>query len=234
MNPLREKLFENIDEEYRKFSLPLIPGIPEETVLGVRVPVLRKLAKEYRHSDAAAAFLQDLPHRYYEEVNLHIFLLSYEKDFVRYMEELERILPEVKCWASCDGIRNPILKKHTDELLPYIVRWLKSDHVYTVRLAISFLMAYFLHEAYDPCQPAMAVAVQGEEYYINMMIAWYLATAMIDHQSDVLFYLENGRLNDFVHRMTIRKAIESYRISDETKTYLRTLRRNGPFNADKE
>lgn len=234
MNPLREQLMANTDEEYRQFTLPLLPGIPADTVLGVRTPVLRKLAKEYKHTDTAAAFLQDLPHKYYEEVNLHTFLLAYEKDFARYMEELEKILPEVKCWASCDGIRNPILKKHTNELLPYITGWLASDQVYTVRLAISFLMAYYLHEAYDPSQLAMAVAVQGEEYYINMMIAWYLATAMIHHEKDVLFYLENNRLNDFVHRMTIRKAIESYRISDETKAYLRSLRRKGPFPADAE
>ena len=111
MNPLREQLMANTDEEYRQFTLPLLPGIPADTVLGVRTPVLRKLAKEYKHTDTAAAFLQDLPHKYYEEVNLHTFLLAYEKDFARYMEELEKILPEVKCWASCDGIRNPILKK---------------------------------------------------------------------------------------------------------------------------
>ena len=224
MNELTEKILANSDPDYRAFSLPLMPGVDEKTIVGVRTPVLRSLAREYRGTETAEAFLKELPHTYYEELNLHIFLLSWEKDFETYMRKLEEILPEVRCWASCDVIRNPILKKHTGELFPYIQKWISSEHVYTVRLAIGFLMAYYLGEAYDREHLRMAVSVQGEEYYINMMIAWYLATAMINHYDDVIVYLQNGLLNPFVHRMTIRKAVESYRIPRETKDYLKTLR----------
>ena len=225
MNELTSILLKSADPSYRDFLLPLVPDLDPDTVLGIRTPLLRNLAKEYRNTETAESFLNETPHRYYEEVNLHIFLLSYEKDFDTYMHQLEKILPEAKTWASTDVIRNPILKKHTKELMPYIRKWLKSDNVYTVRTAIGFLMAYYLKNAYDPKHLKMAVSVQGEEYYINMMIAWYLATALIDHPDDVCLYLENGLLNDQVHRMTIRKAIESYRIDDEMKDHLRTLKR---------
>lgn len=229
MNELTAILLQNTDSSYRDFFVPLVPDLEAETILGVRTPVLRKLAREYRGTETAEAFLRDLPHRYYEEVNLHLFLLSYEKDFAAYMQKLQEILPEVRSWASCDVIRNPILKKHTEELMPYISSWLASDHVYTVRLAIGFLMAYFLKDAYKKSHLKAAVSVQGDEYYINMMIAWYLATALIDHFDDVNELLLDGSLNDFVHRMTIRKAVESYRISEEKKKYLKTLRRQVHF-----
>lgn len=224
MEKLTQLLKENCDPSYREFFLPLIPGIDPDTVIGVRTPVLRSLAKEYRGSETAAHFMQSLPHCYYEEVNLHIFLLSYEKDYAAYIRKLKQILPEVKCWASCDVIRNPILKKHTDELYEQIRIWITDSHVYTVRLAVGFLMAYFLGSAYRPEHLHLAVSAQGDEYYINMMIAWYLATAMIAHEKDVLPLLENRVLNPEVHRMTIRKACESFRIPAETKKYLKSLR----------
>ena len=224
MKKLTRFLMENRDPDYREFFLPLVPGIDPDTVIGVRTPVLRSLARQYRSTEAAAEFMQDIPHRYYEEVNLHIFLLSYEKDYETYIRKLKQILPEVKCWASCDVIRNPVLKKHTAELYPQIQTWISDSHVYTVRLAIGFLMAYFLGDAWDPEHLQLAVSVQGDEYYINMMIAWYLATAMIAHEKDVMPLLENRQLIPEVHRMTIRKACESFRIPAETKEYLKTLR----------
>ncbi len=224
MNELTRILKENCDQSYRSFFLPLIPGIDPDTVIGVRTPVLRSLAKKYRGTETAESFMLETPHRFYEEVNLHIFLLSYEKDYETYIRKLQQLLPEVKCWASCDVIRNPILKKHTGELYEQLRTWITDNHVYTVRLAVGFLMAYYLGDAWDPKHLDLAVSVQGDEYYINMMIAWYLATAMIAHEKEVLPLLENRILIPEVHRMTIRKACESFRIPAETKEYLKTLR----------
>lgn len=224
MKEIYEKLVALSDEKYKKFHAALIPNIPSEKIIGVRVPALRNLARELSGTKEAAAFLSELPHEYYEENNLHAFLLEKIKDFHVLTAELERFLPYVDNWATCDGMRPKIFGKYPRETAEKALGWLKSDHTYTVRYGIGVLMNFFLKENYDYSYIEAVVAINSNEYYINMMRAWYFATAMINHCGDVVKLLCDRRLDDFTHNKTISKACESYRIPAETKKYLKTLR----------
>ncbi|MDO5547028.1 MAG: DNA alkylation repair protein [Eubacteriales bacterium] len=225
MTSIQQELFALQDTGYRDFHARLIPTVPKESIIGVRTPALRKLAKAFAKTPEAEAFLLDLPHTYYEENNLHAFLLETRRDYAQLIEELNRFLPYVDNWATCDMMSPKLFKKHLPELYQQIPLWLQSQDVYTVRFAIGMLMQHYLDEAFLPEYPAVVAAVQSEEYYINMMIAWYFATALAKQYDAVLPYLLQHRLSPWVHNKTIQKAVESNRIPKETKQYLRTLKR---------
>ena len=219
------KLFSLQDTAYRDFQVKLIPGMDAEKEIGVRTPELRKLAKELAKREDIREFLNDLPHQYFDENQLHAFILSEEKDFEKCMEDLERFLPHVDNWATCDQTSPKVFRKHRKELLDAIRRWIESDHPYTVRFAIKMLMEHFLDEDFDPAYPEMVAEVRSEEYYIRMMIAWYFATALAKQYEAVLPYLEQKKLDVWTHNKTIQKAVESYRITEEQKIYLKSLKR---------
>ena len=219
------KLFSLQDTAYRDFQVKLIPGMDAQKEIGVRTPELRKQAKELAKREDIREFLNDLPHQYFDENQLHAFILSGEKDFEKCMEDLERFLPYVDNWATCDQTSPKVFRKHRKELLDAIRRWIESDHPYTVRFAIKMLMEHFLDEDFDPAYPEMVAEVRSEEYYIRMMIAWYFATALAKQYEAVLPYLEQKKLDVWTHNKTIQKAVESYRITDKQKEYLKSLKR---------
>ena len=219
------KLFSLQDTAYRDFQVKLIPGMDAQKEIGVRTPELRKLAKELAKREDIREFLNDLPHQYFDENQLHAFILSGEKDFEKCMEDLERFLPYVDNWATCDQTSPKVFRKHRKELLDAIRRWIESDHPYTVRFAIKMLMEHFLAEDFDPAYPEMVAEVRSEEYYIRMMIAWYFATALAKQYDAAVPYLEQGKLDVWIHNKTIQKAVESYRITEEQKIYLKSLKR---------
>ena len=224
---IEEELLRLLDEKYRDFQGGLIPTVDRERFLGVRTPDLRKMARILSKRDDIGDFLLDLPHRYFDEDQLHAFLLSEIRDFDRCMREVETFLPYVNNWATCDQLSPKAFAKRADSLLPYIERWLTSENPFTVRFGIGMLMRYFLEERFRPSYLERVAAIRSEEYYVNMMIAWYFATALAKQYDATVSFLEEGRLSPFVHGMTIRKAIDSYRISPKRKSYLRTLRREG-------
>ena len=222
---LEKKLFEMQDLKYRDFHSRLLPGIYKETIIGIRTPMLRKFTKEYAKTPEADLFMQELPHRYYEENNMHMMIASWIKDYEKCLAEVKRFLPYVNNWATCDLPAPKIFVKHKDELLPEIRSWIASDETYTIRYGIGMLMTFYLDEDFRPEYLKMAADVESEEYYVNMMIAWYLATALAKQWDATIPYLEERKLSEWVHRKTIQKAIESYRITPEQKVYLKTLRK---------
>lgn len=225
MTEIQERLFALQDDEYRVFTAKLNPTIDPDTVIGVRLPALRALTKELRGSVTARAFLDDLPHRYLEENHLHSFLLCDLRDFDTAIKEIERFLPYVDNWAVCDSIRLKAFQKNPERLLPYIDRWLKSSHTYTIRCGILNLMNLFLDGRFDAAYPAKVAAVHSGEYYVNMMRAWYFATALAKQYEAAVPYIEEHRLDTWTHNKAIQKAIESYRVTEEHKAYLKTLKR---------
>ena len=221
---ITEKLFSLSDEKYREFSSKLMPTVDKNKVMGVRTPTLRKFCSELYKSAGYEDFMRDLPHRYYEEDNLHALLIDKIKDFDECVSEIERLLPYIDNWATCDMLRPKALKKDPQKLLKFIYKWLASDKVYTVRYAIGCLCSFYLDDNFSTEQLAAVAEIRSEEYYINMMIAWYFATALAKQYESTIVYLQERKLPEWVHRKTIQKAVESYRISDETKAYLRSLR----------
>ena len=221
---IRDMLFAMQDAEYRAFQSALMPTVAKETVIGVRIPEIRKLAKSLAREGSACQFLQSLPHDYYEENNLHAFLIGQLADFEGTVAELERFLPYVDNWATCDSIAPKAFLKNPDLLLPKIEEWLSSDHPYTVRFASGLLMRHFLNERFSEIYPARIAKIRSDEYYVNMMIAWYFATALAKQYDAVIPYITEHRLSTWIHNKTIQKAVESCRITDAKKQFLRTLR----------
>lgn len=219
---IQKDLFGMQDLGYRDFSSKLMPTIEKSTVIGVRTPILRKYAREIVNE--AGPFLEVLPHKYYEENNLHGFLVSQIRDFDACIKMLDRFLPYVDNWATCDGLRPRCFKNNKDKLLQKIDQWLMSDHTYTVRFAIEMLMTHFLDEDFDISYADKVAAVRSEEYYIKMMVAWYFATALAKQYDFVLPYLQNRVLDPWTHNKTIQKSVESYRITAKQKEYLKKLR----------
>lgn len=222
---MEQILFKNQDLKYKAFHEKLIPNVNQDTVIGVRTPVLKKIAKEYFGSEIQREFIKKLPHKYYEENNLHAFFIAEIRDFDLCIAEIEKFLPYVDNWATCDGLRPKCFKKNTDKLLPYIEKWLNSGHTYVVRFAMEMLMVYFLDGLFAEKYPEMVASVKSDEYYIKMMQAWYFATALAKQWEGVISYITEERLPLWVHNKTIQKAIESYRISDEQKVFLRKFKR---------
>lgn len=221
---IRTHLLSLRDAEYKTFCSALIPTVDPETVIGIRTPVLRKYAQRLAKEGGAAAFLASLPHVYYEENNLHAFLIERIGDFEQTVAALETFLPYVDNWATCDSMSPKLLGKHPEALLPKIWEWMDSAHTYTVRYAIGLLMRFYLDEHFNLEQPARIAAIRSDEYYINMMIAWYFATALAKQYDAILPYITERRLPVWTHNKTIQKAVESYRITSEQKTLLRAYR----------
>ena len=217
-------LFQVQDKGYRDFQSKLIPTIPAETIIGVRTPAIRKLAKEYAKDPESAAFLMQLPHTYYDENILHALLVAEIKDYDTCVKEVERFLPYVDNWAVCDIFSPKVFRKNKDKLLEKIKEWAASDHPYTCRFGMEMLMMHLLYENFRPEYLDIPSAVHSEEYYVNMMIAWFYATALAKQWDAAVSYIEEKRLNPWTHNKTIQKARESYRITPEQKEYLKTLK----------
>ncbi len=216
-------LFVNKDEGYRAFTLPLIPNVDEKTFIGVRLPLIKKYAKTLDEK-TKAAFLMDLPHAYHEENLLHAFILSDMKDFASFIKEVDAFLPFVSNWSVCDTICNRHLNKHKEELLPIIYKWLKSSQIYRVRYAAKCLMNYYLGDDFREEHLDKVVEVKLDDYYVQMMIAWYLATGLAKNYGAFVKAIEEKRFNVSIHNKAIQKAVESFRVSDEHKAYLKTLK----------
>jgi len=218
---VQARLFELQDLKYRDFQCRLMPTVNPDTVIGVRTPELRKLAKEFSKMPEAEKFLKILPHKYYEENNLHGFLIETIRDYNQAIEAVNAFLPYVDNWATCDLMSPKVFKRHLPELLEQIKVWIKSGRTYTIRFGIEMLMSFYLDEQFKPEYLELAADVKSQEYYVNMMIAWYFATALAKQYDAALPYIEQHRLEPWTHNKAIQKAIESYRITDEHKEYLR-------------
>ena len=221
---IREKLLALSEEKYADFTAKLTPNIPRERIIGVRLPAMRKLAKELAKDEQNLLFLENLPHEYLEENTLHGLLIGQIKDFGQVMEYTEKFLPYIDNWATCDTFAPKIFKKHQAEVLEYILRWLKSGHPYTVRFAVVTLLSNYLDEHFEEQMLDWLVDLRWEDYYVKMAIAWYFATALAKQYEKTIIIFEDKRLEKWLHNKSIQKALESYRISAETKAYLRSLK----------
>ncbi len=221
---IRQQLFELQDVKYGDFQAKLMPAIARETVIGVRTPALRKYAKELAKEKNVSEFLQDLPHQYFEENQLHAFIICEQKNYEECIKELNFFLPYVDNWATCDQMSPKVFRKHHGELLEQIKIWMNSDQTYTVRYGIGMLMTHFLEEDFDIQYAEMVADIRSEEYYVNMMIAWYFATALAKQYETIVPFIEKRRLDNWTHRKAIQKAVESYRITKEQKEYLKGLK----------
>ncbi len=210
------------EEAYRDFSARLMPTVDKSTVIGIRTPILRKYAKSLTDYEG---FLADLPHTYFEENNLHAFLIEREKDFDACIEKLDAFLPFVDNWATCDSMAPKVLGKEPEKLLGHIQRWMQAADIYTVRFSIGLLMRFYLDENFDVQYPRMVAEICSDQYYINMMRAWYFATALAKRYDETVPFIEKKVLDTWTHNKTIQKAVESFRISDEQKQYLKTLKK---------
>lgn len=221
---VRKRLFEMQDTGYRDFHARLVPTVEKEQIIGIRTPILRKFAKEFGKTEESELFLKVLPHQYYEENNLHVLLIEQIRDYDKCLEELERFLPHMDNWATCDLLALHMMKKHRDIFIREIYRWMESDKPYIIRFGISMLMRHYLDEGFKPEYPEKVAAIRSEEYYVNMMRAWYFATALAKQYEKILPFLEEQRMDIWTHNKTIQKSIESYRITQEQKDHLRILR----------
>lgn len=221
---IRKELFSLQDLKYREMQVKIIPTVKPESIIGVRTPELRRMAKELGGREEIDAFLNDLPHRYFDENQLHAFILSGMKDYAECLAALERFLPYVDNWATCDQMSPKVFRKHRAELLMPINKWIASEETYTIRFGTGMLMEHYLDEDFDIAYPETVAKIRSEEYYVNMMTAWYFATALAKQYDAVLPFIENRRLDAWTHNKAIQKAIESYRITPEHKEYLKTLK----------
>ncbi len=219
-----EELCKVRDNKYKEFQSALVPNISKDTILGVRTPEMRKIAKDMFNTDEGKKFLKKLPHKYYEENLVHFFMIAMIKDFDECVKETERFLPYIDCWPVCDQSSPKAFKKKHDELLPLIKKWIDSDHVYTSRFGMRMLMNEFLGEDFKPEYLTWVASKKGEDYYLKMMVAWYFATALAKQYDATIPFFEKHILDDWCHKKAIQKAIESFRVSDEHKEYLKTLR----------
>ena len=224
IHDVQKRLFEMQDAEYRDFHAKLVPTMEKTKFIGIRTPMLRKFAKKFGKTEESEIFLQVLPHQYYEENNLHMMLITGIKDYDRCLTEIERFLPYIDNWATCDFPAPKCFENHKEDLLPVIKRWIASSETYTIRYGIGMLMRLYLDADFDTEYVRIVAEVKSDEYYVNMMIAWYMATALAKQWDAVIPYIEEHRMSDWVHRKTIQKAVESYRITDEQKRYLKEYR----------
>ena len=220
-----KRLFEMQDTGYRDFHSKLMPNIDKDKIIGIRIPSLRSFAKEINNTPDACEFLQHLPHEFYEENNLHAFLIAQINDFDKCIYELDRFLPFIDNWATCDSLRPKCFKLNTDRLVSHIYRWIKSNEPYTVRFGIEMLMVHYLDEYFDKEYLSLVSKIRSDEYYVNMMIAWYFATALAKHYKEAVSFIESCSLSLWVHNKAIQKSCESYRILESQKAYLKALKR---------
>jgi 3-methyladenine DNA glycosylase AlkD len=221
---IKDRLMKVKDDKYKEFQAKLVPNIPLENIIGIRTPEMRKIAKEVFNSKDRDLFLNDLPHRYYEENLIHFFVISMIKDFDETIKRVEEFLPYVDCWPVSDQATPKSFKKNHDKLLPYIKKWIKSKHIYTARFGIRMLMNEYLGDDFKEEYLDLVASVKGEDYYLKMMVAWYFATALAKRYDETIPCFEKHVLSEWIHKKAIQKAIESYRVSDEHKIYLRNLK----------
>ncbi len=224
---IKKRLFALQDTQYKAFHSKLVPNINADKIIGVRTPELRKLAKEYAKNKQIDDFLASAEHDYYEETNLHGFIISETKDYDQCIKELDRFLPVVDNWATCDLLSPKVFKqkKNHERLIEDIKRWMSSDQPYTVRFGIEMLMSYFLDDDFKPEYLQWVAKEKGEHYYIKMMVAWFFATALAKQWNAAIPFIEQKTMDKWVHNKAIQKAVESYRITDSQKAYLRTLKK---------
>ena len=221
---VHEKLLAARDDQYRAFQAKLVPNIPAETILGVRTPQLRSIAKEVFESECRDEFLNRLPHDYYEENLLHFFVIAMIGDFELCVQAVEAFLPYVDCWPVSDQATPKAFRKNHERLLPYVKKWIASEHVYTARFGIRMLMNEFLDGDFNKDYLELVASKAGDDYYLKMMQAWYFATALAKRYDESVGYIEEKKLDEWVRRKAIQKAVESYRVSDEHKAHLKSLR----------
>lgn len=221
---IREELFALQDLDYKSFQAKLMPTVNKDCIIGVRIPALRKYAKTLAKTAEAEDFLKILPHKYYDENNLHAFLIESVKDYKKAVSLVDEFLPYVDNWATCDSMSPKVFAKNTDKLFLKINEWIRSDKVYTVRYGIGMLMKYFLDDGFNESYLKLAAGIKSEEYYINMMLAWYFSTALAKQYNTAVKFIEDKKLSAWVHNKAIQKAIESFRVSPEQKAYLKTLK----------
>jgi len=224
MDTIQEKLFSLQDLKYKEFHSKLMPTVREYKIIGVRVPQLRKLAKEINKSDLKAEFLKALPHKYYDEDNLHAFLIEQIKDFDECISALDDFLLHIDNWATCDMMTPKVLEKEPDKLYLKIQEWINSSHTYTIRFGVVSLMKFFMNDRLDKKHLNLLLSIKSDEYYVNMAISWYIATALASRWETVIPYIEKKKFDKWVHNKSIQKAIEGYRITKEQKEYLKTLK----------
>ena len=232
ISEIRAWLFSMRDAAYGDFVSSLIPTMDRKRIIGVRTPALRAFSKKLDPRDARA-FMNACPHDYYEENNLHAFLIERLDDYETTINETERFLPYVDNWASCDSMRPKLFSRHTDELYTRVLPWIESPHTYTVRYGVGMLCSYYLGSAFEPCQLELACSIESDEYYINMMVAWYFATALAKQREAALPYFTDRLLREPVYGMACRKAIESFRVSDGDKALIRQLSKKQRNKIDK-
>lgn len=221
---IQNELFKMQDKNYKNFHSKLIPTIDSDLIIGVRTPVLRKFAKEFSKTSESKEFIGNLPHKYYEENNLHAFIIEQIKDFDEALEETEKFLPYIDNWATCDSFLPKIFKKNTDKLLPYVKKWITSDKTYTIRYGIGVLMSLYLDNEFKAEYLKLAASVKSDEYYVNMMIAWYFATALAKQYDYAVPFITEYKLAPWIHNKTIQKSVESLRITKDTKEFLKSYK----------
>lgn len=225
MTEIQKILYSNRDEKNAKFQASLTPGVDEDKFMGVRVPVVRKIAKEiYTDKELVEEFLEKLPHEYFDENMLHAVLISMESDYDRFVEKLEAFFPYIDNWAVSDTIACKSAKKNPEFLIKDAIRWAKSDKTYTCRVGVDFIMSYYLNDYFKAEYNEIVSKIVSDEYYVNMMVAWYFATALAKQWEATIPYIEEKKLSVWVHNKTIQKSVESFRVTNEHKDYLRTLR----------
>ena len=218
------ELYKLRDEKYRIFHSKLMPNIDFDKIIGVRIPDVRSLANQLKNNEDIDKFLASLPHKYYEENNLHSFIIEQISDYEECVRKINEFLPYIDNWATCDSLRPRIFKKNTEKLLSEIKKWINSKHCYTIRFGIEMLMIYYLDKYFSVEYLELVSNIKSDDYYVKMMIAWYFATALSKQYNETIKYIENKKLDSWIHNKTIQKSIESYRISDERKAYLKTLK----------
>lgn len=225
MKKILDFLLNNRDETYRQFSLPLIPNVDSAFIIGVRSPIIKKKAKEFSHDPQAYDFMNELPHQYLEEYSLHRQLIEHLKNYEEMIRELDKLLPYINNWANCDGFSNAVILKNKSSFLIKIKEWAASSYTYTKRFAISMLMKYYLDDDFKKEYLFLVTSCDREnDYYLQMMVAWYLATALAKHYQITLDVFKKTPLSTFTHNKTIQKACESFRVSESQKNELRTLK----------
>ncbi|MBQ7128761.1 MAG: DNA alkylation repair protein [Clostridia bacterium] len=222
---IQNELFAKQDKKYKEFNQKLIPTVENERIIGIRTPEMRKFAKQLKDIPESQEFLKVLPHYYFEENNLHAFLIEQIKDFDECLQEVERFLPFIDNWGTCDSLKPPVFKKNHAKLLPKVKEWIKSDNTYTVRFAIVSLMSYFLDDDFTPDMLNLVIGAVCDEYYINMAVAWYFSFALIKQYDTAVTVFEQKKIKDkWTHNKSIQKARESFRIDNKTKEYLKSLK----------
>ena len=225
-----ERLLSYQDEKYIEFQSKLVPNIDKNTIIGVKTPQMKEIVKEIFGTEEATDFLKVLPHKYYEENLVHFFLIAKIKEFDECVKEVERFLPYIDCWPVCDQGSPMVFKKNHDKLLPLIKKWIKSKHVYTARFGMRMLMNEFLNDDFKEEYLEWVASKNGDDYYLKMMVAWFFATALAKQYDSTIKYIENKRLDPWIQQKAIQKAVESYRVSDEHKEYLKKLRNKNTNN----